>query len=79
MAERAKLKMSRDEKVRALQNGDTALRGEDINAKLLGMSKAVSEDSVRVSFIALPERLLIAAVAGGPRPERWIRMAETRC
>jgi hypothetical protein len=33
----------------------SGLRGEDINAKLLGMSKVVSEDSVRASFIKLDE------------------------
>jgi hypothetical protein len=33
----------------------SALRGEDINAKLLGMSKVVSEDSVRGSFAKLDE------------------------
>jgi hypothetical protein len=33
----------------------SALRGENINAKLLGMSKVVSEDSVRGSFLKLEE------------------------
>ena len=28
---------------------------------------------------ALPNRLLVAAVSSGPRPEQWIRMAEFRC
>ena len=33
----------------------------------------------RFDLHALPNRLLVAAVASGPRPERWIRMAETHC
>jgi hypothetical protein len=28
---------------------------------------------------ALPNRLLVAAVNSGSRPEQWIRMAEARC
>jgi len=28
---------------------------------------------------SLPQRLLVAAVATGPRPEGWIRLAETHC
>ena len=33
----------------------------------------------RFDLHALPNRLLVAALATGPRPERWIRVAETRC
>ena len=33
----------------------SGLRGEEINATLLGMSKVVSEDSVRASFAKLDE------------------------
>ena len=33
----------------------------------------------RFDLHALPNRLLVAAVASGPRSERWIRMAETHC
>ena len=33
----------------------------------------------RFDLHALPNRLLVAAVASGPRPEQWIRMAETHC
>jgi hypothetical protein len=33
----------------------------------------------RFNLHALPNRLLVAAVTSGPRPEQWIRMAETRC
>ncbi len=33
----------------------------------------------RFDLHALHNRLLVAAVATGPRPERWIRMAETHC
>jgi hypothetical protein len=33
----------------------------------------------RFDLHALPNRLLVAAVVTGPRPERWIRMAETHC
>lgn len=33
----------------------------------------------RFDLHALPNRLLVAAVASQPRPERWIRMAETHC
>lgn len=33
----------------------------------------------RFDLHALPNRLLIAAVASGPRPQHWIRMAETHC
>jgi hypothetical protein len=33
----------------------SALRGEDINAKLLGMNKVIGEDSARASFIKLDE------------------------
>ena len=35
--------------------------------------------SRRFDLHALPNRLLVAAVAAGPHPERWIRMAETHC
>lgn len=31
----------------------------------------------RFDLYALPNGLLVAAVASGPFPERWIRMAET--
>ena len=33
----------------------------------------------RFDLHALPNRLLVAAAASGPCPERWIRMAETHC
>ena len=33
----------------------------------------------RFDLHALPNRLLVTAVATGPRPEHWIRMAETCC
>ena len=33
----------------------------------------------RFDLHALPNRLLVAALATGPRPERWIRVAETHC
>ncbi len=33
----------------------------------------------RFDLHALPGRLLAAAVATRPRPERWIRMADTPC
>jgi hypothetical protein len=33
----------------------------------------------RFDLHALPNRLLVAAVVSGPCPQRWIRMAETRC
>ena len=33
----------------------------------------------RFDLHALPNRLLVAAVASEPRPERWIRTAETHC
>jgi transposase-like protein len=33
----------------------------------------------RFDLHALPSRLLVAAVATGPHPERWIRMADTHC
>jgi len=35
--------------------------------------------SRRFDLRALPNRLLVAAVACGPRPEGWIRMAESHC
>jgi len=33
----------------------------------------------RFDLHALPNRLLMAAVATGPHPENWLRLAETRC
>lgn len=33
----------------------------------------------RFQLKTLPERLLVAAVATGPRPEAWLRMAEDSC
>ena len=33
----------------------------------------------RYDLHALPKRLLVAAVASGPCPQRGIRMAETHC
>jgi hypothetical protein len=33
----------------------------------------------RFELHALPRRLLVAAVASGPCPQRWMRMAETHC
>jgi transposase-like protein len=33
----------------------------------------------RFQLDTLPSRLLVAAIAAGPRPERWIRLAEEAC
>ncbi len=33
----------------------------------------------RFNLHALPNRLLVAAATAGPRPARWIRLAETSC
>lgn len=33
----------------------------------------------RFQLDTLPSRLLVAAIAAGPRPERWIRLAEETC
>ncbi|MGH8475566.1 MAG: IS1595 family transposase, partial [Methylococcales bacterium] len=33
----------------------------------------------RFDLATLPSRLLVAAVAIGPRPEHWLRSAEASC
>ncbi|MFZ2449168.1 MAG: IS1595 family transposase, partial [Methylovulum miyakonense] len=33
----------------------------------------------RFQLDQLPQRLLVAAIAAGPRPVRWLRSAEASC